>query len=319
MHGKAVRSICASMHKRLCSVRGVAELIDQQVSKSSIHRWLSNDGFRPRAVSRTDDSFVEFVRAKLVADPCLTARQIAFAARDAFETNISVSSIRTCIMKAGFTYKKCRYVVDKVGLDEVRATFARLTLASVHPSEVISIDESYVTHDSSPLCGYAMRGIRLNVKVKSMRSKRWSFLLAVSNTEVVSSVVLDGTVDSSVFATFVRQLKGSGKKYLLMDNASFHKTSGVLSACDFAGLTPLFLPPYTPFFQPVEHCFSVVHARMRASRPPMANDRPSLQGVAVRVQQSLEQGLVEQTLGNMFTKCWTRMGELASSFPAAAV
>ena len=172
--------------------------------------------------------------------------------------NMSPSSVRACIQKAGFTHKKCRYVVCKNGLDDKRAEFAALVTSSIDPSDVISIDESSVMYESPPLKGYTPRGTRLECKTKNYHTKKWSVLLAVSNTEVVDVIMVDGSINSDVFAMFVSRLGVHGKKHLLMDNASIHKTKTVKAAIAATGMSPLFLPPYTPWFQPVEHCFSVL-------------------------------------------------------------
>lgn len=48
-----------------------------------------------------------------------------------------------------------------------------------------------------------------------------------------------------------------------MDNASFHKTVEVLDAIYEAGVKVLFLPSYSPDFNPIEMDFSVLKANVK--------------------------------------------------------
>ena len=107
----------------------------------------------------------------------------------------------------------------------------------------------------------------------------------------------------------ISNLDTDKRDVLLLDNASIHKTGPVMDAIVFRGLTPCFLPPYTPEFQPIEHCFSVLKARYRMLPP--AADLPCGNDVAVRVRHSMLH-LRPESLTNMFRACWERAGAFAS-------
>jgi transposase len=48
-----------------------------------------------------------------------------------------------------------------------------------------------------------------------------------------------------------------------MDNLPTHKVSGVRQAIESAGARLLYLPPYSPDFNPIEHAFSKLKAILR--------------------------------------------------------
>ena len=50
-----------------------------------------------------------------------------------------------------------------------------------------------------------------------------------------------------------------------MDNLSAHKTAGVRLAIEAAGANLLYLPPYSPDFNPIEMAFSKLKAILRAA------------------------------------------------------
>jgi len=49
-----------------------------------------------------------------------------------------------------------------------------------------------------------------------------------------------------------------------MDNLPAHKAAGVRDAIETAGASLLYLPPYSPDFNPIENAFAKLKALMRA-------------------------------------------------------
>ena len=47
-------------------------------------------------------------------------------------------------------------------------------------------------------------------------------------------------------------------KYILMDNISFHKSVQIRTLLKSHQLIPIFIPPYSPSFDPIEEFFSVI-------------------------------------------------------------
>ena len=50
---------------------------------------------------------------------------------------------------------------------------------------------------------------------------------------------------------------------LFMDNASVHKVAGVEEAIEARGATPVYLPAYSPDFNPIEQLFAKIKAILR--------------------------------------------------------
>ncbi len=50
---------------------------------------------------------------------------------------------------------------------------------------------------------------------------------------------------------------------MIMDNLPAHKVAGVREAIEAAGATLLYLPPYSPDFNPIEMAFSKLKALLR--------------------------------------------------------
>lgn len=291
-----LRIKCVNAYRRLGSLRKVASVVD--VSKSSIQRWIHSlvPVKRARAMRK-----VSLAAQRLIAElleergACMRRADLVHEIRSRLNLALSASCIGTCIRREGFSWKKCTQDVTKVGLDQRRKEFA-LSFANLRPSEVVSIDETYIRFDMKPTYGYSKRGRRC----LSLRRPDWkshlTLLLAVSNEQVLGYQVLKGACDRSTFCRFVASLDAQGRKHLLMDNASIHKGACVQRAADQAGLTTLYLPPYSPMFQPVENVFSAFKAAYRRDPGPDAD-------VDARVRRAL--GHVSRTnLLRTFASCW---------------
>jgi transposase len=48
---------------------------------------------------------------------------------------------------------------------------------------------------------------------------------------------------------------------IMLDNVSFHHSKYVVEYCNHRGWSLLFTPPYSPWFNPIELCFSIIKRR----------------------------------------------------------
>ena len=83
-------------------------------------------------------------------------------------------------------------------------------------------------------------------------------------------MLLDGPMDGDAFRAYVTQVlvpelaKGD---IVVMDNLPAHKVVGLRDAIETAGATLLYLPPYSPDFNPIELAFSKLKAILRKAAP----------------------------------------------------
>ena len=79
-------------------------------------------------------------------------------------------------------------------------------------------------------------------------------------------MVLDGPINRDAFETFVEKVlvpelrKGD---IVVMDNLSSHKGPKVRQLIEAAGASLLYLPPYSPDFNPIENAFAKLKALLR--------------------------------------------------------
>jgi transposase len=79
-------------------------------------------------------------------------------------------------------------------------------------------------------------------------------------------MLLDGPMDGDAFRAYVTQVlvpELATGDIVVMDNLPAHKVAGVRDAIETAGATLLYLPPYSPDFDPIELAFSKLKAILR--------------------------------------------------------
>lgn len=83
---------------------------------------------------------------------------------------------------------------------------------------------------------------------------------------MAATMLLDGPMNGPAFLAYVEQVLAPELRpgdIVVMDNLPAHKLSGVRGAIEKAGARLLFLPPYSPDFNPIEMAFSKLKALLR--------------------------------------------------------
>ncbi len=83
---------------------------------------------------------------------------------------------------------------------------------------------------------------------------------------MVAPLVIDCAVNRDVSETYVAKILVPELKpgdIVVMDNLSSHRGPAVRQMIEAAGASVLYLPPYSPDFNPIEKAFAKLKARLR--------------------------------------------------------
>lgn len=114
--------------------------------------------------------------------------------------------------------------------------------------------------------GRAPRGERLRSPVPHGHWKTTTFVAGLRNSGMVAPMVLDGPINGVAFQAYVEQVLLPELRpgdIVVMDNLGSHKGAGVRAAIEAAGASLLYLPPYSPDFNPIENAFAKLKAMLR--------------------------------------------------------
>jgi transposase len=114
--------------------------------------------------------------------------------------------------------------------------------------------------------GRAPRGQRLRMSVPHGHWKTTTFVGALRLTGMTAPMVLDGPINGLAFQAYVDQVLVPELKpgdVVVMDNLGSHKGASVRNSIEAAGARLLYLPPYSPDFNPIENAFAKLKALLR--------------------------------------------------------
>jgi transposase len=138
------------------------------------------------------------------------------------------------------------------------------------PARLVFVDESWASTNMARRYGRCRRGERLRMSVPHGHWKTTTLIAGMRLDGIVAPFVIDCPVNRDIFETWVERVLipelRSGDT-VIMDNLSSHKGPRVRELLEAAGANLLYLPPYSPDFNPIEHLFSKLKAQLRKAAP----------------------------------------------------
>ena len=128
------------------------------------------------------------------------------------------------------------------------------------------LDESGVTTEMTRRYGWAPRAERVAEAVPAGHWRTLTVLAALTTAGVLASMTIESPTDGDVFLAFVEQVLAPRLEVghiVILDNRSAHKVDGVRQLIESRGAQLLYLPPYSPDFNPIEHAWSKLKQLLR--------------------------------------------------------
>ena len=131
--------------------------------------------------------------------------------------------------------------------------------AGLDPERLVFIDETWAKTNMTRPRGRSLRGERLVCHTPYGHWKTTTFLAALRISGLTAPLVIDGAVNGELFRAYVEQhlvptLRAGD--VVVLDNLNSHKVAGVEREIEKVGASVLYLPPYSPDFNPIELVFS---------------------------------------------------------------
>ena len=130
----------------------------------------------------------------------------------------------------------------------------------------VLIDETSVTTAMTRRSGWGPKGERLVDAAPAGHWRTTTFVAGLRASGIIAPFVLDGPMTGAVFRTYVEQVLAPELEpgdAVVMDNLSPHKVAGVQEAIRAAGASVLYLPSYSPDFNPIEQLFAKFKSLLR--------------------------------------------------------
>lgn len=141
-------------------------------------------------------------------------------------------------------------------------------IGSIEAKRFIFVDESGVTTEMTRRYGRVIGGQRVNDSAPA-NWRTLTLLGAVGLTGWVASMTVEAPTDADVFLAFLDHVlcpKLEPGQVVVMDNLTAHKVAGVSERISATGADVLYLPPYSPEFNPIEKCWAQAKQYLRAAK-----------------------------------------------------
>ena len=128
----------------------------------------------------------------------------------------------------------------------------------------VYLDESGFERTSHRAHGWGLRGKKVYGERSGRKRPRTSLISAKQGKRLLAPILFEGSTDAMLFNYWLKNhlfKELEQDSTIIMDNAAFHKTALTRQLIEEAGHSLLFLPPYSPDFNPIEKDFAIIKRR----------------------------------------------------------
>ncbi|XP_065078522.1 uncharacterized protein LOC135701608 [Ochlerotatus camptorhynchus] len=249
--------------------------------RSTIYEWFfkyERDGiFRRKQRLQVFKKFSTDMRDWLVNlyqnEPFLFLDEAKQRFQQRFLLSISVSSICTILHESGLTWKTIERRAINIREDEIVRFVKEMLAVPWDLFNLVFLDEVSIDNkDMLRKKGYGVVGQKLIYRGEFCRKPRVSFLCFLGINGMLDSFWTEGTFNRHKFFRCCRNFAINNphvQRYpgfhsiWVLDGARIHCDANIIRYFRSIGIIPIFLPPYCPFFNPIEIIFGLIKAYLR--------------------------------------------------------
>ncbi|RYE12991.1 MAG: transposase [Sphingobacteriaceae bacterium] len=138
---------------------------------------------------------------------------------------------------------------------------------------IVYLDETGFVGLAHRLNAYSKRGKKVYGSVQGSIKTRINLIVAKLGKKLLAPVLYPGSTHSTWFNQWLKEHLFKELKpgmTVIMDNAAFHKTAQTKKLFEDSPFHLLYLPPYSPDFNPIEQDFAILKKR-RQFLPPQTS------------------------------------------------
>src|SRR5215210_3313685 len=145
-----------------------------------------------------------------------------------------------------------------------------MVMGAIDSDRFVFVDECSSNTSLAPLYGWARKGERAHQTVPRNWGKNITLISSIGKERGMgASLVVEGSTNGMVFETYLEEVLLPTLKrdqvVVVMDNLSSHKGERVRQLIEAKGCQLIYLPPYSPNYNPIEQAFSKLKSYLRAA------------------------------------------------------
>jgi len=153
--------------------------------------------------------------------------------------------------------------------DEGQRARYRGRVAGIEAERLVFLDECGTNTALAPVYARAPKGERAHGRAPRNHGENLTLIASMSAAGMGEAMTLRGAADGEAFEAYIERWLAPSLivgQVVVMDNLSVHKRGRVLELIEARGCDVLFLPPYSPDYNPIEHAFSKLKGSLRGAQ-----------------------------------------------------
>ena len=283
---KVVKAIKGGMSRRQAAARF-------DVGPATAVRWAkrveTTGGVAPMKMggdrrSQRIEAHAEFILKEIKTKPDTTIMELRDKLRERHGLSLGYGTVWRFLARHKITRKKKTGHASEQEREDVEASREAWFEGQLDldPKKLVFIDETSISTSMARRFGWAPRGERCRASIPFGHWKTTTFVAGLRVDRIDAPMTIEGALDGEAFLAYVEQVLAptlSKGETVVMDNVPLHKVAGVSEAITAKGASVLYLPAYSPDFDPIEKFFSKF--------------KSILQRIAARTADALEAAVAE--------------------------
>jgi transposase len=152
--------------------------------------------------------------------------------------------------------------------DEPARAAWRMDASRLNPADLVFVDETSTHTALTRRRARAPGGERAVGRTPRNHGPNVTLLAPLTPAGIGPAVAIPGAVDGAAFIAYAERMLAPSLRpgqVVILDNLSAHKSEGARIAVEAVGARLLFLPPYSPDFNPIELALAKVKEQLRAA------------------------------------------------------
>jgi transposase len=148
----------------------------------------------------------------------------------------------------------------------LRAAWRVMVAGVLDPRRLVFVDECGTHTSLAPVYGYCPKGERLRLSVARNRGPNTTLLASMSLEGMGPSMAVNGSTTAEVFEAYLEHVllpELQEGQVVIMDSLPAHKPNRVRELIEGRGCELLYLPSYSPDYNPIEEAFSKIKEILR--------------------------------------------------------
>jgi transposase len=266
------RLVEAYRSKKSGTYAGTARLFGVgEATVSRLLRWYRETGdvkYKPKGGNNPRRVDLDWLRENLQRHPDARLVDRISAWKEHSGKKVSLGTMWLSVRDCGWSHKKKTLVArerDRADVQAKRETFI-VAQPLLDVTKLVFLDESGFRLGSPPHYGWAPVGKKSPGKSTQGDWCTMTMIGAVALDGWRSLITIDAATDGDVFTAYVQQQLVPQLRpgdIVVMDNLSAHKNKIAIAAIHAANAEVLFLPPYSPEFNPIEKVWAKLKEILR--------------------------------------------------------